>query len=87
MDNSALSQKYQLILEKRVEPNPEDPEAFPKFLEKRAAGAHKIADSAKAKGGFSTLTAIHFKAKEVPYKEVMATEKKFKGDCDSANAH
>ena len=25
MDNSALSQKYQLILEKRVEPNPEDP--------------------------------------------------------------
>ena len=87
MDNSALSQKYQLILEKRVEPNPEDPEAFPKFLEKRAAGAHKIAESARSKGGYSTLTAIHFEAKAKPYKEAMATEKKFEGDCDKCNAH
>ena len=87
MDISILTEKYQLILEKRVQPDPNKPEAFQEFVEKRAAGAHKIADSAKTKGGFSTLTAIHFKAKEAPYKEVLATEKKFEGDCDSANAH
>lgn len=33
MDNRALTEKYQLILEKRVDPNPEEPEAFTKFLE------------------------------------------------------
>lgn len=87
MDNRALTEKYQLILEKRVEPNPEEPEAFTKFLEKRAAGAHKIAESSKAKGGYSTLTAIHFAAKSAPYKEAMATDKKYEGNCDKCNAH
>ena len=80
MDNSALSQKYQLILERRVEPDPEDPKAFPKFLEKRASGAHKIAESSRAKGGYATLTAIHFEAKAKPYKEAMSVEKKHEGD-------
>ena len=37
------------------------------FIEKRSAGAKKIAESAEKKGKYSTLTAIHFKAKEVPY--------------------
>jgi len=37
------------------------------FIEKRSAGAKKIAKSAQEKGKYSLLTAIHFKAKEVPY--------------------
>ena len=82
MDISNLADKYQLILEKRVEPNPEEPEAFPKFLEKRAAGAHKIAASSKAKGGYATLTAIHFGAKAKPYKEAEQWAEK-----DNKNEH
>ena len=38
------------------------------FVEKRSSGAKKIQKMATDKGGFSILTAIHFKAKEVPYK-------------------
>lgn len=41
------------------------------FFEKRAAGAQKIQKQAAAKGGPSKLTAIHFKAKEVPYKQCL----------------
>jgi len=37
------------------------------FIDKRAAGAKKIQKQAQAKGGPSLLTAVHFKAKEVPY--------------------
>ena len=48
--------------------NKKDPEDLSTFVEKRSAGAKKIQKSAADKGGFSTLTAIHFKAKEVPYK-------------------
>ena len=39
------------------------------FLDKRSAGAKKIASQAHKKGGYSVLTAIHFKAKEKPYQE------------------
>jgi len=42
---------------------------FETFLEKRAAGAVKIAHSAKEKGGYSILTAVHFAAKAKPYAE------------------
>ena len=38
------------------------------FIDKRATGAEKIQKAAASKGGVATLTAIHFKAKEVPYK-------------------
>jgi hypothetical protein len=38
------------------------------FINKRAGGAKKIQNAAASKGGVATLTAIHFKAKEVPYK-------------------
>ena len=41
------------------------------FLKKRAHGAKKIKEAAKKKGGPSMLTAYHFKAKEVPYKECL----------------
>jgi len=39
------------------------------FIEKRSSGAKKIEHSSREKGGYSELTAIHFKAKEVPYKK------------------
>jgi hypothetical protein len=39
------------------------------FFDTRAKGARKIEATARAKGGSSVLTAQHFKAKEVPYKE------------------
>jgi hypothetical protein len=37
------------------------------FIEKRKAGAAKIANQATVKGGYSSLTAAHFHAKAVPY--------------------
>jgi hypothetical protein len=39
------------------------------FFSVRAKGAKKIEASARAKGGPSLLTAQHFKAKEIPYRE------------------
>lgn len=45
-----------------------DSEDLSTFVEKRSTGAKKIAKTATDKGGFSLLTAVHFKAKEVPYK-------------------
>ncbi len=69
MDISNLTEKYQLILEKRVQPDPTTEESFEQFLTKRAAGAAKLAHSSKEKGGFATLTAIHFAAKAGPYKD------------------
>lgn len=47
--------------------NKKDPKDLPSFITKRSEGAKKIEKSAAAKGGYATLTAIHFKAKEVPY--------------------
>lgn len=37
------------------------------FLTKRKAGAAKIEESARKKGGLASLTAAHFKAKLKPY--------------------
>ena len=66
-DAKLLSEAYEYILEKKEEPSKE--EKFEEFLTKRAAGAEKIHKSAEAKGGYSTLTAIHFAAKAKPYAE------------------
>lgn len=44
-------------------------EKFEEFLNKRKTGAEKIAKASEKKGGYSVLTAIHFAAKEQPYKE------------------
>jgi hypothetical protein len=44
--------------------NPDDLE---EFVTKRAAGAKKISNQAKNKGGYSLLTAVHFDAKKTPY--------------------
>ena len=59
----------QVILEQKnvLKGNKKDPEDLEKFIQKRAAGAAKIQKTAEQKGGLATLTAIHFKAKEIPY--------------------
>jgi len=82
-----LTEQYQLMLEKRVQPDPTTEESLVQFLDKRAAGAAKIAHSSKEKGGFATLTAIHFAAKAKPYKECEKMENAPDKDCDKANAH
>jgi len=58
-----------LLIEQKsfLKGNKKDPEDLSTFITKRSEGAKKIQKSAADKGGFSTLTAIHFKAKEVPY--------------------
>ena len=85
MKYSILSEKYQLILEKRVQPDPTTEESFKQFLSKRAAGAAKIANSSKEKGGFATLTAIHFAVKAKPYAECERLELEYKDDHDKVN--
>ena len=61
-------------------------EAFDEFLTKRKAGAAKIAKSAKEKGGYSKLTAIHFAAKAKPYAQCESIEKRNEKDHTKANA-
>lgn len=61
---------YKLLNEdKKKDSEDSEKELFNKFLEKRKEGAKKIESSAREKGGYSILTATHFKAKEIPYKE------------------
>jgi len=60
---------FNKLFEKVIGNETEAEQEFDLFLTKRAAGAAKIAKSAKEKGGFSTLTAIHFAAKATPYAE------------------
>ena len=82
-----LAEAYETILEKRVQPDPTTEESFQQFLTKRAAGAAKIAHSSKEKGGFATLTAIHFAANAKPYADCEKTEKEYTENHDKANAH
>jgi hypothetical protein len=51
-------------------------ESFLEFLNKRLAGAIKIESSTRKKGGYSLLTAIHYKAKLKPYKDAIKHVKK-----------
>ena len=41
------------------------------FIKIRSKGAEKIEKQAREKGGASILTAIHFKAKEIPYEHCL----------------
>ena len=59
--------KFSLLIESYLKGNKNDPEDLSVFIEKRTAGAKKIQKMAENKGGYSTLTAIHFKAKSIPY--------------------
>jgi hypothetical protein len=58
-----------LILEKEnfFKPNKKDANDLSVFVSKRSKGAEKIQKTAKDKGGFSLLTAVHFEAKKIPY--------------------
>jgi hypothetical protein len=67
-DVKQLSEAYSLILEKECCKECAE-EAFEEFLAKRLAGAEKIQAMTEKKGGYSTLTAIHYKAKLKPYAE------------------
>lgn len=69
--------KFAIFFESILKGNKEDTEDLTSFVKKRSAGAKKIQTTTEAKGGFSTLTSIHFKAKEVPYKHC---EKHIKDD-------
>jgi len=80
-----LAETYQLMLEKRVDTEPSTAEAFQKFLVKRAAGAAKLESSSREKGGYSTLTAIHYAAKAEPYAESKKLEAEYKDDHDKVN--
>lgn len=57
-------------------------ESFLEFLHKRLAGAIKIEKMTRKKGGYSLLTAIHYKAKFIPYKDAIKYAKK-----DNKEAH
>jgi hypothetical protein len=59
---------FTALVESYLKGDKKDPEDLPTFIEKRTAGADKIYKMAEKKGQYSTLTAIHFKAKAVPYK-------------------
>jgi len=81
----SLNSIYQLILEKRVDTDPSSAESFERFLDKRLAGAEKLAESTKAKGGYSTLTAIHYAAKAKPYAECIKLNSQHKEDQEKVN--
>lgn len=68
MNNFAELVQNLLIEQKNfLKGNKTDPEDLFTFITKRSEGAKKIQKTAEDKGGYATLTAIHFKAKEVPY--------------------
>lgn len=60
-----------IILEKNNDVN-----NLHEFIEKRKTGADKIRKAAEAKGGPAKLTAVHFAAKEKPYKEALSLSTK-----------
>jgi hypothetical protein len=66
---------YDLLFESK-----DKPETLETFADNREAGAEKIADNAKKKGGLALLTWHHFKVKLPYYKR--AAEGKF--DLDAA---
>jgi hypothetical protein len=59
--------KFNLLWESYLKGLKNNLEDFKLFIEKRSTGAKKIAEASAKKGEYATLTAIHFKAKEVPY--------------------
>jgi Cdc6-like AAA superfamily ATPase len=65
-------EKFNLYVEK-VENDLKD-KKFQEFLSKRKAGATKIEKQTRAKGGYSTLTAIHYAAKQKPYADAIKWE-------------
>ena len=60
---------FERLFEKVITNETEAEQEFNLFLKKRLAGAEKIQAMTEKKGGFSLLTAIHYKAKLKPYAE------------------
>lgn len=58
---------YDLLFESK-----DKPETFETFADTREAGAEKIANTAKSKGGLALLTWHHFKVKLAYYKRAAA---------------
>lgn len=58
---------YDLLFESK-----DKPETFETFADTREAGAEKISDNAKKKGGLALLTWHHFKVKLPYYKKAAA---------------
>jgi hypothetical protein len=66
---------FDLVLEKiKKDMGVED--KFDEFLNKRKAGATKIEEQTRKKGGYSLLTAIHYAAKQKPYADALKWENK-----------
>ena len=63
--------QFQYLVESFLKGVKNDLEDLKVFIEKRSAGAKKITESSEKKGKYATLTAIHFKAKEVPYEQAL----------------
>ena len=61
--------EFDRLFEKIIENETEAEKAFEEFVVKRLAGAEKIQQMTEKKGGYSILTAIHYKAKLKPYAE------------------
>ena len=62
-------EKFALFFESILKGKKHDIDDLTQFLKIRSKGAKKIQTSTQTKGGFATLTSIHFKAKEEPYKQ------------------
>jgi hypothetical protein len=60
---------FERLFEKVITNETEAEQEFNLFLKKRLAGAEKIQAMTEKRGGFSLLTAIHYKAKLKPYAE------------------
>lgn len=48
-----------------------DEEIIHDFIEARRKGAKRVEEQARAKGGVAELTAIHFAAKQTPYRDAL----------------
>lgn len=59
--------EFEMLVESFLKGSVKDPKDLSVFIEKRAQGAQKIQQAAEKKGGYAKLTAIHFKAKRIPY--------------------
>ena len=73
-DSSLILELYydiltETVLEEKKKEDQSPEESLNEFLVKRLEGAKKIEKQTAEKGGLSTLTAIHYKAKLKPYIE------------------
>ena len=73
-DSSLILERYydilaEPVIEEKKKEEQSSEKSLNEFLVKRLEGARKIEKQTAEKGGYSTLTAIHYKAKLKPYME------------------